>query len=317
MPSKNLSELTVTVIGCEGTGLLHLNGWANLEGVRVVAICDPNGITAARAAMPFEAAAFTEFTDALDALMVDIVDVCAPLESRYEIVQAALKNGANVLCDMPLTSTPDEADALVRIAAERERLLMPATPYRFAPALAFVKDLVENDDLGRLTQFRCRLQTMPTTPPTEGHGVLWHTGVHGVDIFRYLCGECVRVEGRLARVHPEAINEDSAVLLMEGERGTLGTVEAAWSPIGTHNAIELYGTAGACLIEADTGLVRLLTADQPVWQTRDLGGLDGMQYQIAHFADVVRGLQTPLVIDADALRALALCAQVYRQNGRD
>ncbi|WP_457817476.1 hypothetical protein, partial [Staphylococcus aureus] len=57
------------------------------------------------------------------------------------------------------------------------------------------------------------------------------------------------------------------------------------------------------------------TADSPVWRTHEATGPNRFERQIAHFADAVRGLQPLDVTGADGARAVALCAEVYRQNG--
>src|SRR5690242_17578425 len=140
-----MSELRVAVVGCRGLGAVHLHCWANLSGVRIAAVCDAEGLTAARAAGRVEgAAAFTEVEALLDTEPYDIVDVCVPPWERVSVGKAALLRGANVLCESPPALTEEEAGALVLLASERERLLMPAFCHRFHPPVLFAKELVDN-----------------------------------------------------------------------------------------------------------------------------------------------------------------------------
>jgi predicted dehydrogenase len=251
----------------------------------------------------------------------DIVDVCTPADRHFEIAEAALRSGANVLCEKPLTPTVEQARALVRLAAERERLLMTAFCHRFHPPILFARELIENDDLGRPAMFRCRFSglweeaearnTADTTTP--GGGILLETAIHGIDLFRYLVGEVATISGRVRTTNPDLNVADTAALLLESEGGALGVVEASWSTPGGRSTVEIYGTAGACIVDYDTGSLRYLTADQPIWRHHDEGGPNRFEREIAHFADAVRGLQPLAVTGEDGLRAVELCVEAARQ----
>lgn len=321
-----MAELSVAVVGCGGAGQVHLACWSNLSGVKIAAVCDVNGHVAARTAAEYEgAAAYTDVAAMLESGPFDVVDVCTSPDQHFTVAEAALRARANVLCEKPLTLQTDEARALVQLAHERERLLMTAFCHRFHPPLLFAKELVDNDDIGRPTMFRCRFsgyfegveQSGQADATLSGGGVLMDVAIHGIDLFRYLCGEVKRIDGRLQTLNPHLNVEDEALLLLEGESGALGAVEASWSQPGGRNVVELYGTAGACLVDYDTGLLRIFTADQPLYQQREESGPNRFEREIAHFADAVRGLQPLVVTGEDGLRALELCEEVYRQNGRD
>lgn len=313
-----MADLTVALVGCGHAGSIHLRCWADQIGVRIAAVCDADGIVAARTAAQIEvAAAFVDYHDLLAMDAFDIVDVCTPPDTQFAIAQAALQSGANVLCETPFTGSPEEAAALVRLAVERERLLMPVFSHRFHPPLLFARDLVESDDLGHPTLFRCYFSNYQPENETEAKpqfGALMDTALHGIDLFRAFCGEIVSVSGKVLTVDPNLTVEDTAAVLLEG-RGTVGVVEATWSVPGGRNIVEIYGTAGACIVDYDAGTLRYVTADQPVWRHHEEGGPNGYERAIAHFADAVRGLQPLAVTGVDGARAVAICAEVYHQNG--
>jgi len=314
-----MPELTIAVIGCGRAGRIHLQTWAKLVGARVAVVCDKEGVAAARAAA-LAGGAFA-FVDAADALAVgpfDIVDVCTPPDQQFAVAQAALQAGAHVICESPFTASAREAEALVALAAERERLLMPAFCHRFHPPALFARDLVDNDDIGRPTLFRCLFSDYRPGSSEEGTeappvGALMETAIHGVDLFRAFCGEVISVSGKILWAHPDSPVEDTVALALQSDRA-LGTVSASWNTPGGRNLVEIYGTAGACVLDYDAGTTRAFTADQPVWRQQEEGGSDCYERELAHFADAVRGLQPLEVTGEDGARAVALCEEVYRQN---
>src|SRR5678815_4777172 len=139
-----MNELTVAVIGCEGVGMRHLNAWALQSGIRIAAVCDSESLVAARTAMKVQsAAAFSDVRSMLGSEKYDVVDVCVPVEERVEAVAAALRAGANVVCETPIGTTSAEARSLVTAASEKERLLMPAYIHRFHPPVLFARELID------------------------------------------------------------------------------------------------------------------------------------------------------------------------------
>lgn len=318
-----MSELTVAVAGCGRAGVLHLASWAALTGVRVAAVCDRDGPLVARTLAHYPgAAAFQDCSAMLSGARYDIVDICLPPGDHFAAASSALRTGANVLCEKPLTTTVEDANTLVQLAKERERLLGCAFCHRFHPPVVFAKELIENDDLGRPAMFRCRFSgyyasesTLADPERTGGRGVLLDTGIHAIDLFRYLMGEVDQVSGTLARVNAQMHAEDTAALWLRSSSGAVGVIETSWSTPGGRSALEIYGTAGACVVDYDEGTLRYITADHRVWRNHDAGGPNRFERQVAQFADAVRGLQPLMITGEDGARAVELCMRVYDGNG--
>ena len=325
-----MADLSIAVVGCGGAGQIHLGCWANLSGVRIAAVCDIDGLVVARTAAQYPgSAAFTDISALLAAGPFDIIDVCSSSAAHASSISAALRAGSHVLCEVPMTSNPEEAWALVQMAADRERLLMPAFCHRFHPPILFAKDLLDNDDLGKPVMFRCRFsghwadasetiaaraEETHTLDHAFESGALLNTTIHGVDLFRTFCGEVASIQGYTASANPELNVDDTVGLLLRGEAGAIGTVEASWSVPGGRNVVEIYGSAGSCIIDYDASTLRYLTADHPVWRHHDEGGPNRFEREIAHFADAVRGLQSQVVSASDGARAVELCRAVYDAN---
>jgi len=316
------NELQVAVIGCGGIGGVHLARWAKVSGAKIAAVCDVDAATATRAATEYSAEGHTNWRALLDGYGLDIVDICTPPNLHAPLALQALDHGLHVLCEKPLARTPEEARAMVERAEARERLLMTAFCHRFHPPILFAKELIDNDDLGRIIMFRNRFSgyfvgienRWFSDPEVAGGGSLLDTAVHSVDLFRYLVGEVQTATGKTAAFNPELRVEDSGICLLQAENGALGVIESSWATPGGRNVVELYGTAGACVVDYDTGKTHYKTADMPVWETREIEGPDRFQREILHFCDAVRGLQPLMVTGRDGLRAVEIIAEIYAGN---
>lgn len=319
-----MTDMPVLLIGCGRMGMLHLERWRQIAGVRVASVCDAMGDRALRAADAVGAVAHTEWREALDAGGAAIVDICVPPTEHASIACEALTRGAHVLCEKPLARTAEEARAMVDAAARSGRLLMPAFCHRFHPPILFAGELIANDDLGRIVMFRARFssllsgvgETWLADPVAAGGGVLLNLAIHAIDLFRHLVGEVRSASGRLSSFLPGLRVEDSAAILLESLSGAIGVIEASWATPGGRNVLEIYGTAGACIVDYDDDRTRYRTADMVVWETRAAEGPDRYYRELQHFADAVRGYSALQVTGEDGLRANEIVADLYASSSQ-
>ena len=95
------------------------------------------------------AGCFASLDEALTAVEADAVLVTLPTIYHAAIAAKALLAGKHVITEKPFTATLEEAATLIRLARERDRLLMVSQNYRHFPAAIAASDLVATRELGR------------------------------------------------------------------------------------------------------------------------------------------------------------------------
>jgi predicted dehydrogenase len=85
--------------------------------------------------------------------------------------------------------------------------------------------------------------------------LVYETGVHFVDTFRYLAGDVVRVYGLLRRLNPAIAGEDCGLLVIEFAGGAVGVWDA--NRYNESTSADPRYTFGEFLVEADGGSIRL------------------------------------------------------------
>ncbi|MBA2810951.1 Gfo/Idh/MocA family oxidoreductase [Streptomyces sp. KM273126] len=275
-----MQPLGVALVGHAFMGRVHSQAWRTVGRVfpqeRPVERTVLAGVDAARARRAADELGWRDATDNWkEAVLRDdvhIVDICTPGDSHADIAIAALEAGKHVLCEKPLATTVAEAGAMAvaaRRARERGVRSMAGFTYRRVPALTLARQLIQEDRLGRVLQFRARyLQDWLHDPDAPfswrldraraGAGALGDTGSHLIDLGQYLLGDTLDgVSAQLAtfvdRRHapdgtPAQVTVDAAaVFIARFGGGTLATFEASRFAAGRKNAIqlEISGTKGA------------------------------------------------------------------------
>ena len=124
-------KLRAAIAGAGLMGYWHAKTIKHVGGT-VAAVFDLNAAAAHRLAAQFSGArACTTFAALLDENRIDVLHLCTPTASHYELAAAALARGIHVLVEKPLTPTAVETDRLYALAAEHRVQLCPVHQFPF------------------------------------------------------------------------------------------------------------------------------------------------------------------------------------------
>jgi predicted dehydrogenase len=317
----------VAVIGCGTIGRTHLEAY-RASGVGPVALADADQAALDAATATYGGRGYLDYRDLILSGEVDAVSVCTPPASHREIVVAALEAGIAVLCEKPMATTVQDADAMAAVAARTGTLLTIGLCHRFQPHIERLRELAQEGELGTTLMFRNRFaghlggveKTWFARPDVAGGGVIFDTCVHSVDLFRYLVGEPERVEAlsatRETSLGPALPVEDTAIVILKAGCGTLGVIEASWRTPPGEWTVTLYGTKATATVDYNTGQLRVRRAGQADWQLVDVPPGNRFERQIASFLACLRGTGPPRVTADDGVAANRILAAAYASAGR-
>lgn len=231
MPAK----LRVGVIGA-GIAQRHLAGFkwnSELFDVRVLCSLDEERGRAACAEF-----GIPEFTKDVDTLFarddLDIIDVCTPPDSHFELSKCAIEAGKHVICEKPLFGSLADVDAMTEIVAGTDRKFMPIFQYRYGTGLQKLKMLIEAGLTGK--PFLTTIETHWWRGPayyevpwrgkwaTElGGGLLGHA-IHAHDMLNYVHGACAEVFALGETLVNKIEVEDTMVLSVKMQNGSLAAL---------------------------------------------------------------------------------------------
>jgi predicted dehydrogenase len=208
------SSIGVAVIGAGMAGRAHAAGYRTastlydegLPEVRLVAVADVNSAFATDTAgrFGFERAE-TGWEAVAAADDVDVVSVVVANPLHRQIVEGLLAAGKHVLCEKPMASTVEDAEAMVAAARASDRQTGVGFVFRRSPAIAAVRDQLAAGTIGRPLHFNghywCDYGVDPGAPMSwrykggPGSGALSDIGSHLLDLAEFLCGPIQSVRG--------------------------------------------------------------------------------------------------------------------------
>jgi predicted dehydrogenase len=147
------SHLGILVCGAGVFGRNHLRVYRALENegapVRLAAIVEPDRGRAGSAAADWGAPVFSSVEECLAArsrneVAFSAASVCAPTSAHFEVSEALLTAGVDVLVEKPIAASVEQADRLIQVAAEHRRILQAGHLERFNPAVTATEPILNH-----------------------------------------------------------------------------------------------------------------------------------------------------------------------------
>ncbi|MEM9885742.1 MAG: Gfo/Idh/MocA family oxidoreductase [Bacteroidota bacterium] len=258
-------------LACIGAGYFsqfHVEAWQRIAEVELVAICDQQIEKAKVLAQQFQVEKiYKEVSELLDQEDLEVVDIITPPETHYSLCLQAAEKGIHIICQKPLAPTLEIAEKLVTAVEAKQVRLMIHENWRFKPWYRQIKKMLAENAIGAKIHsiyFQMRMgdgwsadaylsrqpyfRKMPRL-------LVYETGIHFIDTFRYLLGEVESVYADLRRLNPNIAGEDAGMLLFNFKNGARGVWDA--NRFNESNHPNPRYTFGTMLLEGNEGSIRL------------------------------------------------------------
>jgi predicted dehydrogenase len=215
-------NLRIGVIGVGVMGRNHARVLAELPGVELAGVVDPDQ-EAARAAAAFGRAPAFATTAELLAAGVDAVIVAAPTQLHHPIALQCLDAGVHCLVEKPIAANATEGCDIVERAKARGLTLMVGHVERFNPAVQAIKQAIRGEDILSIQITRVG----PFPPRMSNVGVVIDLAVHDIDLICWFTDSTIsEVQPLLASAIAE--REDIALLQFRTASGVLASINTNW-----------------------------------------------------------------------------------------
>ncbi|HUI94968.1 MAG TPA: Gfo/Idh/MocA family oxidoreductase [Xanthobacteraceae bacterium] len=216
------AALRVGVVGAGVMGYNHARVLAELPGVQLVGVADPDDKQADFVRRTLACPAVPEISDLL-ALGVDAVSIAAPTHLHRSIALAAVEHGVHALVEKPIASSVEEGREIIAAARRAGVTLMVGHVERFNPAVQAIKEAIRGEDILSIAITRVG----PFPPRMSNVGVVIDLAVHDIDLISWFTGsKIIEVQPQLSSAKAE--REDIALLQFRTASGVLAHINTNW-----------------------------------------------------------------------------------------
>jgi predicted dehydrogenase len=217
----------IGVVGYGYWGPNLVRNFSELSTARVVGVCDrrPERLAICERRYP-GVRATTDAASLIADPAVDAVAIVTPVQHHFELAMLALRAGKHVLVEKPMASTSDQAARLIEEAALRRRVLMVDHTFVYTSAVAKLRDLVRDGELGDLLYYdsvRINLGLFQ-----HDVNVLWDLAVHDLSIMDYVLGRQPTAVSATGLAHVAGQPENIAYMTMFFDGPLIAHVHVNW-----------------------------------------------------------------------------------------
>jgi UDP-N-acetylglucosamine 3-dehydrogenase len=214
--------LRVGVVGVGVMGSNHARVFADLPGVKLVGVADPDGKQRDFVSRALGCPAFSG-VEPLLAEGVDAVTIAAPTHLHLELALCCIQRGVHVLVEKPIAPSVEEGRAIIAAARHARVALMVGHVERFNPTVEAIKNAICDEDILSIAITRVG----PFPPRMSNVGVVIDLAVHDIDLIRWF------TDSEIAEVQPQLSNavaerEDIALLQFRTTSGVLAHINTNW-----------------------------------------------------------------------------------------
>jgi len=303
-------SLRTAVIGVGYLGRFHAQKYAQLPGSQLVGVVDANFETAGRVAAELKVTAFNNYTELLD--RVDAVSIAVPTPLHFEVARAFLERGVHVLVEKPITTTVEDAQALIDLAKRKRCVLQVGHLERFNPTIVAATKILKTArfvESHRLAAFKVRGTDV---------SVVLDLMIHDIDLIQELVGApIVSIDAAGSAVFSGDL--DIANARIRFANGCVANTTASRVSMKQERKIRIFQDDAYLSIDLQQKILTVIRkkSDAPVEspaqvaieeQSFDQG--DALLDEVTAFLQAVRTGTQPVVTGEDGLRALQTAMQI-------
>jgi UDP-N-acetylglucosamine 3-dehydrogenase len=296
--------LRIGVVGVGVMGSNHARVLAEIPGVKLVGVVDPDSKQRDFVARMLGCATFTSL-DGLIRNGVDAITIAAPTHLHRDIALECATRGVHIMVEKPIAPTIEEGRAIVAAARRAGVTLMAGHVERFNPAVETLKRAIKDQHILSIAITRVG----PFPPRMSNVGVVIDLAVHDIDLIRWFTdSEIVEIQPQTSSAVAE--REDIALLQFRTASGVLAHINTNWLTPFKARTINIATRDKYLMGDLLTLQVTECFGFQPdgSYSMRHLsvGYAEPLRAELVAFVNAVRSRETPPVTGEEGVASLEI-----------
>lgn len=304
--------MRVGVVGVGHLGQHHARVYTELLDARLVGVADSDLDRAKTIGDHLGVQAYSSIEELINFQRPEALSIVVPTSQHFEVAKKAMQAGIHVLIEKPVTTRPDEAEELLKLADKQGLVLQVGHIERFNSAIRYISQThhepiyLESKRMG------------PFSPRINDVGVVLDLMIHDIDIILSLVNSPIaKISAAGACVYTE--HEDIADAQIRFENGVIAHIVVSRVAEKNLRQLDIMEKQRHITVNYETQSVqvsRCVTSNDgraEILETPIFPKSEPLKLELAHFVSCVKDKRQPLVGIKDGKRALEIAVEVLRQ----
>jgi len=302
-----MKKINIALIGCGFLGQRHLKTLNALKNkVNLVAICDPQLEPTKTLGRQYRIPVIPDYRNISDP--IDAVSVCTPTITHADIASYFLNKGIHTFVEKPITYSLEQADALIRLADQKDLKLQIGHVERFNSAFTTIEPIVQDPlfiECHRLNLFPNRSLDI---------GVVMDLMIHDIDIILGLVKSPIK-DIQAVGVNVLTDKEDIANARLTFANGCVCNVTASRISPEVTRKIRLFTKNAYISLDYAKQEANIYTKDERGIHKRNIPieKEEPLKKELESFIDCVRDDLRPKVSGVEGREALKVALEITKK----
>jgi len=271
---------------------------------------------------------YTDFEKAISDETVDAVYIATPVFLHNEQSIKALRAGKNVLCEKPLALNVEEANEIVKVAADTDKKFGVSYFRRFYPRYRMAQEMLKKGEFGqiilvRMTYFswfnpsRDDPKYWRVIPEKSGGGPISDMGTHMIDVLVGLFDIPKSIYAKVDTLTHSYKVEDSSSIIMKLKNSAHVVATFNWNSKTWSHEFEIVGTEAKVKWHPYDGPKILKTVGRQISEI-DMPNYSNVHYPlIEDFVSSIFKGREPLVTAEEPLKTTRVVDAIYESANKN
>lgn len=322
--------IEVAVVGIGGWGKNLARNYAQIPEANLRYVCDLDQAKLNQATRQYPGTRMTRSYDEVladPALNAVVIATTAP--SHHALCKQALLAGKDVYVEKPFVLTVAEAEELIRLGGQHQRIIMVGHLLEYHPVVNRLKDMIRNGELGQVYYIYAQRLNLGTVRGDEN--ALWNFAPHDISSILYMLGrEPTDVSAR-GQCYLQKEIEDVVFLSLNFGDAAMAHIQVSWLDPHKTRKITIVGSRKMAVFDDLEANEKLRVYDKGAQVSTDYDsyaeyvGLrfgdilipyikvgEPLRLECLHFLDCVKTRRTPVSDGYDGLRVVKVLDAAQR-----
>lgn len=262
----------------------------------------------------------TDFNDLLSNSEIKAIAIATPAVTHYELAKKALLAGKDVFVEKPMTTSVKEGEELVKIAEERNKIIMVGHILQYHPAVTKLKELISQGLIGEIIYIYSHRVNVGKIRTDEN--VWWSLAPHDVSLILML------TEKMPKRIYYQGLSyitkgiDDIALASLEFENGIRGHIFVGWWHPYKEQKLVVIGSKGMLIFDDTTEEKLFLYPHKVEWNNGipvakkeemrviPVEKKEPLKEELLHFIECVKERKSPRTDVYEGLRVLKVLEKI-------
>jgi len=306
----------MAVIGCGYWGKNLVRNFHELNALYAVCDSDQKAINTFKKKYPY-IKYFNDISSTLPNPNIKAVAIATPATTHYDLATQALKADKNVFVEKPISLHYQEGEELVRLAKEKNKILMVGHLLEYHPAIIKLKELVNNGDLGKIQYIYSNRLNLGKFRTEEN--ILWSFASHNISFILSLLNEMPSEVSTHGGNYLNTDITDVTVTDINFPSGVKAHIFVSWLNPYREQKLIIIGNKKMVMFDDVRSKHKLFSCSHRIeWIDRlhvlhpdeaqpiKIEDKESLKSECLHFLDCIEKIKTPLTNGEEGLRGLKI-----------